>query len=252
MKRFLLMICAAIVCAIPGSGAPAMPDETLNYVVTYKWGLIRKDAGHATLSLRNRGDDYVMTLTARSKPWADKIYRVRDTLTAVVGRDGFVPRKYVKMAHEDGKIMRDEIIYTGRSAGRTTADASFMRVRKGKTSRSSRSLSAPGEAFDMLSIFYYIRLLDFASMKPGATVTSNVFSGTKSETVKITLVGRDKIKTRRPGAATDAFRLRFSFTTDGRRKSSDDMEAWISTDPSHTVLQIVGKLPVGQVRVVLV
>ena len=60
--------------------AKGFADENLHYVITYKWGLIHKDAGDATLSLRNNGKDYNIMLAARTKPWADRFYQVRDTL----------------------------------------------------------------------------------------------------------------------------------------------------------------------------
>lgn len=247
MRHFLLALFIAL--AATAAATVSLPDETLDYVVTYKWGVIHKDAGDATLTLRNKGNDYVMTLTGRSKPWADRIYRVRDTLTAIVSREGFRPRRYVKAAHEDGKYMLDVVDY-GREGNTTVGKVSLTRVRKGKTSRSERRLSVNGEAFDMLSIFYYIRLLDFRAMKQGQTMKSTVFSGSKSETVSITFKGRERVKTRATGV-TEAYRVTFSFTTDGKKKSSDDMEAWISTDSTHKVLRIIGRLPVGQVRVEL-
>ncbi|MDE6446995.1 MAG: DUF3108 domain-containing protein, partial [Muribaculaceae bacterium] len=55
-------------------------SETLHYVITYKWGLIHKEAGTASLSMRESGGTSHLTLTARTKPWADKVFCVRDTL----------------------------------------------------------------------------------------------------------------------------------------------------------------------------
>ena len=248
MKKSLLYI-TMLITSISVVFAKPMPDETLNYVVTYKWGLIHKDAGDARLTLRNSGKDYVMTLTAKSKPWADRIYRVRDTLTSVVARDGFRPKRYVKAAHEDGKYMLDEIDFS-HSGNKTSGAAKFTRVRKGKMSKSERQLETAGEAFDMLSIFYYIRTLDLDGMKAGEKRKSIVFSGSKSETVTITYAGKERVKLRN-GQTVDSHKVRFTFTTDGKKKSSDDMEAWISTSDEHKVLRIVGKLPVGQVRVEL-
>lgn len=43
------------------SYAKEFKDETLNYVISYKWGLIHKDAGEATLKLRNSGNKYKLT-----------------------------------------------------------------------------------------------------------------------------------------------------------------------------------------------
>lgn len=251
MKRLLLLfICALSVCAAANiASAATFPDETLHYTVTYKWGLIHKDAGKGTLTLRNSGNNYNITLTAHSLPWADRIFRVRDTLHSIVARDGFLPLSYTKAAHEDGKYSLDRISYS-RCGNVTMADTYRLRTKKGKTGESTKQFSTSGAAYDMLSIFYWIRHLDFAGMRKGQTVKTTVFSGSQSETVTLTFLGTEELTLRNKKRAS-AYHVRFRFTTAGKKQSSDDMEAWLATDPSHKALRIVGKLPVGQVRVEL-
>lgn len=82
----ILTVIFGVTSALNVNAAALFKNETLKYVVTYKWGLIHKDAGDATVTLRRNGDQYRMVLTAKSKPWADKIYRVRDTLESVMRR----------------------------------------------------------------------------------------------------------------------------------------------------------------------
>ncbi|MDE6077692.1 MAG: DUF3108 domain-containing protein, partial [Muribaculaceae bacterium] len=60
-------------------------------------------------------------------------------------------------------------------------------------------------------------------------------------------VGEEKLKLRNK-TEREAYHIKFNFTTEGKKKSSDDLDAWISTDPKHIPLQIVGSLPIGQVR----
>ena len=52
-KIAVLMISAVLGAAV--ASAMRFDDESLDYKVNYKWGLIHKQAGHATLSLRNEG-----------------------------------------------------------------------------------------------------------------------------------------------------------------------------------------------------
>ena len=75
-------------------------NENLHYVISYKWGLIHKDAGEAVLSLKNQGDFYQLRLVGKTKPWADKFYQVRDTLSGKLKKDGLKPLTYTKVAHE--------------------------------------------------------------------------------------------------------------------------------------------------------
>lgn len=85
---------------MPAAGTARFGNETLKYVITYKWGLIHKDAGDATMTLTNSGNRYNIRLVGRTKPWADKFYEVRDTLISVIEKNHFRPLNYTKLAHE--------------------------------------------------------------------------------------------------------------------------------------------------------
>ena len=108
-------------------------------------------------------------------------------------------------------------------------------------------LQANGQAYDMLSIFFYIRALDYKAMVKNHIYTTTVFSGKKKETLRIRLVGTETIELRDKSKHV-AYHVSFSFTTDGKKKSSDDMHTWISTDSTHKPLMMKGKLPIGEVR----
>lgn len=221
-------------------------NETLHYVITYKWGLIQKDAGEATLRLRDTGKNYDVALYARTKPWADGIFQVRDTLLSTISKPDFRARRYTKIAHEGGKFAKDVIDYkySGNVVGGSCART---RVKEGKTRHSSNSLSATGPTYDMLSIFYYLRTLDFPKLVAGKTVKATVFSGSRAETITIRSIGEETL-TLRNKSKRKAYHIKFRFTTHGGKKSSEDMDAWISADAPHIPLQLEGSLPVGKVK----
>ncbi|MDE6444131.1 MAG: DUF3108 domain-containing protein [Muribaculaceae bacterium] len=227
--------------------AAEFSNETLHYVISYKWGLIHKDAGEATLSLKNKGSDYSLTLVGRTKPWADSFYQVRDTLLGTVRKNGFRPLTYSKIAHEKGRYSRDDIsfIYSGNVVG-----GEVKRLRQGKDGKittSEKKLTGSGKVFDMLSVFYFLRTIDYSRLSEGQVVKATVFSGSKAETLTIRSVGKETVKLR-DKSKREAYHIKFKFTTAGKSKSSDDIDTWISTDPSHIPLMVVGSLPVGQVK----
>lgn len=248
MKKAILAVVIFLLQIVAMSAdASAFTDETLHYVVSYKWGLIHKDAGEATLKLRNQGSNYRITLTGKTKPWADSFYQVRDTLLGTVRKDGLLPLSYTKIAHEKGKYGRDDISYeySGRTVG-----GNVKRVRRGKdgnVSTSTRKLTGSGKVFDMLSVFYFLRSIDYSRLQSGQVVKATVFSGSKAETLTIRSVGKENVKLR-DKSKREAYHIKFKFTTAGKKKSSDDIDTWISTDPAHIPLLVVGSLPVGQVK----
>lgn len=223
-------------------------NEDLHYVISYKWGLIHKDAGEATLSLRNQGKTYELMLAAKTKPWADKFYQVRDTLLGTLGVSDLKPLSYTKISHEKGKFGKDVIKYSYSGSNVTGHCKRYRSDRNGGISESEKTLSASGPVYDMLSVFYFLRLINYNDLQKGKVMKATVFSGSKAETITIRCLGKESLKLR-DKSVREAYRIQFSFTTGGRKKSSDDIDSWISTDPQHIPLYLVGKLPVGQVRV---
>lgn len=254
MKTFITSIIVSVMLmTAPAVSAvkTTFQDETLKYVLTYKWGLVTKDSGEATLTLRNKGDNYNIRLTGKTKPWADKFYTVRDTLVSVVTKKDFRPKSYTKTAHEGGKYSLDVIDYEYAGSVVGGKVKKHREDSKGNVKQKEFQLTASGETFDMLSVFYWLRTIDVDNLAKGKKLKASLFSGSYSETVTIWKVGEEKLKMR-DGAMRDAWHLKFTFTSKGGKKSSDDMDAWISTDSRHIPLKLQGSLPLGKVAAYLI
>ncbi len=227
VSRFLFKAFASIMIAgitTAEALASELPDEDLHYSIMYKWGLINKEAGRATLSLRNYPGRYKAMLAARTVPWADKVYRVRDTLKSEMASPSCLPSMYVKLTHEGSANNVDRLCYS-RNGNKVTVYSHRERSKNnGPVTVSDTVLHGTLPGLDMLSVFYYMRRLDFQSMKPGETVVLDLFSGTR-----------------------DTYEVTFSFTQNG--KTSDaPMYTWISTDSARIPLKMEGQLPFGKVQ----
>ncbi len=245
MKRislavFLLFAAIANLCAL------TFADETISYKVMYKWGLINKQAGHATITLRNQGDRYVTQLTAASEPWADHFFEVRDTLNGVILKDGFRPLIYEKIAHEGGEHKHDVVRFSYH--GNVVRGACSRRVvKKGREKvNQNLELESLGTTVDMLSSFYFMRAIPFDQWKSGQQRTVTIFSGKRKELLSFKYHGIETIKVGK--REYRCYHITFVFTGDGGRKTSDDMDAWITADDRRIPVQMEGKLPVGKVR----
>jgi|InofroStandDraft_1065614.scaffolds.fasta_scaffold01562_4 hypothetical protein len=242
-----LMLAAHAVAAAADSVAVNIPDETLNYKVMFKWGFINKKAGSAKLSLRRTPQGYTSQLTAASEPWADRIYRLRDTLNGRMEPDGFRPLFYEKIAHEGAEHKHDVVTYDYTHPGVVAADCSRKVFNKGVLKIDERRrMEAEDRAVDMLTSFYFMRSLPFQDMLPGESTSVAIFSGKQKETLTIDYVGIENVEV--DGGTYPAYHVTFLFTTKGGRQSSDSMDAWIATGPGRIPLKLEGKLPVGKVR----
>lgn len=244
----IVMIFSAGV-AISKADTWTVPQETLTYDVMYKWGLINKKAGSVSLATTPlaSGGRFRARLTGATAPWADRFYKVRDTLRGTIDSRTFLPFEYEKVAFEGGDFSHDELKFT-RSGDTTKATVIHRRKRKKDTevSVTNKELQASGQTLDMLSSFYYMRHLDYASMKAGQTVRLNVFSGSQKEVLTIHYDGIEDVKI---GKKTyPAYHITFTFTSGSGKKTSDNMCAWLSTTESKIPLLLEGKLPVGKIR----
>ncbi len=250
MIRRLFLSIVLVTLATLSLRAVTLPDETLHYKVMFKWGLIQKQAGRATLQLRNLNNGYYRaSLFARSEPWADRIYSLRDTLISTMNIQDLSPKHYERIAHEDGKFAHDIVEF---SRQRNTFSATCRRIRLGnkkdsQVKETTIKLEAEGMTVDMLSVFYYLRSLDFSKMTPGQKQTVNIFSAKERELVTITFVGREDVKLDKN--EYPAYHINFTFTSDGKKNTSHPIDTWISTDPRHIPLKLEGALKVGKIRI---
>ena len=226
----------------------ASTTEKLNYVVTYKWGLIQKDAGDVEITKKPHPQGYELRLVAKTKPWADKIYRLRDTLVSVTNTNKYSPVHYTYIAHEKNKYRKDDIkfVYSGKSV-KGHAEK-YKENKKGEVVHSTNVLEGSGPVYDMLSVYFFLREIEYSNLKPGETVKATIFSGSKEEFLEVRCEGKENIELR-DKSVHEAWHILFKFTQKGGTKSSDDINCWISTKEPHIPLLIVGNLPIGQVRV---
>lgn len=242
----MLLLCAS---AVSVSANHKIANEELKYRVMYKWGLINKRAGTVTVFTQNNHDHtFSSVLVGHSAKWADKFFMVRDTLRGKIITDGIHPTFYEKISHEGGDYKHDIINYKREASGRVLAvcDRYKQKKKSDNIDFSQIELEAEGYTVDMLSAFYYMRYMDFPAMTPGENKTMNIFSGKRKEILKITYQGVETIKL--DEKSYECYHITFSFTSDGKQKSSDDLQAWIETGAGRIPIKMEGKLKVGSVK----
>lgn len=245
MKRFLITIISFILLNVVSY---AKTEEKLNYVVTYKWGLIHKDAGDVEITKQPRGDGYELKLLAKTKPWADRIYKLRDTLVSVTAKEHYRPYQYTFIAHEKNKYRKDDIKFSYSGNSVKGHAVKYKEDKNGNINRSEHEMTGTLPTYDMLSVYFFLRDIDYANLKPGEKIHATIFSGSKEEQLEVRCEGKEKIQLR-DKSEHEAWHILFKFTQKGGKKSSDDINCWISTDSAHIPLLIIGNLPIGQVRV---
>lgn len=249
-RRCIAVILAAVAAISPvASHAIEFQNETLSYRVTYKWGLIQKVAGSASLTLTKQpsAGKYKAVLVARSLPWADKFFSVRDTLSGYMDATTMHPLHYDKSTHEGGVYRHDVINYTY-SGSKIVGKCRRHKVdKKNKVTVTDTTMTATAPAVDMLSVYYLVRNLPFESMKVGDVSRSTLFSGKKLEKLALKYDGIATIKLN--GTSYECYKISFSFSSERMNNSSAPMTAWIWREGSRIPIKLVGELTIGEVQV---
>ena len=246
MRYFITIVLGFIMLGASANDI-TFANERLNYKVMYKWGLIQKQAGTASLTITNQNDMYVTKLTARTDPWADPIYTVRDTLNGRIKKQGFLPMFYEKIAHE-GNDYKHDIVKYSRSGNKVYGYCTRVErdIKDNSGFKKEHIISGTGATVDMLSVFYYMRSVNYAKMKKGEEMKLNIFSGKYKELLTIKYLGTVTLE--HEGKKYTCYHITFTFTQKGNKKTSDDMWAWISTDAQRIPIKLEGTLAVGKVQ----
>ena len=259
MKKYLcLALCAMLWTGNVQTTSAVTPAksskkiESLTYNAYWHWGFIWKLAGSGVLSqweetladgsVRRHGQ-----LCGRSLSIVETIMKVRDTLDCYYTPQ-LVPLEYCKKTNEgsyraiernyyhsyvDGKICKSVSEADRADIDSTVVDVYRWRSKKGND---RRRLSNEGVGFDMLSIFYELRNIDFDSMKKGERRQYYITAGVKNQRMNITYKGRQTC-TMKSGKKYPAYAVELTFAS--KDSDSTPVQAWLSTDPDHRPLSVV-------------
>ena len=231
---------------ISAQNLPGVQPELLSYDIIYQLGFLWKRAATATLQLSVHPHRYSAILKAKTLPFADNIFRVRDTLVSTMQRNKeLLPIYYAKLADEDNTYRKDEVNYTYDGSA-TTGKIRLYRPKRNIIE--DYTLTEPGIVYDMLSIFYVIRSFDFQSMTMNQLYKTKIFSGKSLEYLNIEYLGQEILKQNKQEYST--FKVRFRFYDTHGKKTSDNISAWISTDSRRIPLKVEGKLALGSMKAV--
>ncbi len=184
-------------------------------------------------------------MTAATMPFADKFFKVRDTLTTIMRPTDLLPLTFIKIAREGKHYQIDHVDYIYRNdstIGTTTI------TRPLKKFRNQLPLTVQGSAFDMLSIFYHVRQLNLGKMQPGDIFHTPIFSGDDIELLDIVYQGIENVSINK--VEHKAYYIKFRFYTSDGKKTSDNISAWLDVN-DLIPLQLEGKLPIGAMKVIL-
>jgi hypothetical protein len=261
MKKtvFLLITILLVSCFVPAKAVSkaksAQKNEELHYDAHWHWGIIWKKAGSGILRLwdeeqidgkhRMHGQ-----LAGRSHSIVETIMKVRDTLDCWYSPE-MIPIEYCKKTHEgsyqavernyyksfvQGQIAKDLTGISEADIDSTQADIYRWRIKKGNDRRYK---STTGVGYDMLSIFYKIRQLDFESMKKGDKLKFFIYAGVRGQYMTLNYQGKTTC-TLKNGKKYPSHQILLTFQS--KDSDSTPLHVWLAQTPDHRPLSVIIQL----------
>jgi hypothetical protein len=214
---------------------PFQPGERLTYKL--KWTII--PAGEAILEVHpmtriNGIRAYHFVLTAKTTPFIDRIYKVRDRIEAFVDA-GMTGSMLYKKKQREGSVRKDVLVIF---------DADNNQARYYKSGKIHKELRISMGTFDPLSAFYYSRSLE---LKANSTIQKPVSDGKRFVIGKARVVRREEI-TLGNGDTYDTFLMEPDLSHVGGvfEKSKDaKLQLWVTADKRRVLVKIKSAVIIG-------
>ena len=220
--------------------------EYLQYNIYYHKGFIWIKAGRGSLALNEEkmADGKTLMhgiLQGRSLNIVETFFTVRDTIDTWFTPE-YIPIEYRKATNEGSykaiETMKYKTFFKGQEKTISNVDSTLVEIVKErkKYGTDSAQMRQDGIAYDMFSILYHVRSLDYENMKLDKVMRFPIFDGTNQKVVKMTFKGQSETKLR-GGGKVSGYQVDLAFDVEG--EDGVPMNVWLSTDKSHVPLNIV-------------
>lgn len=230
---FLNLVCSPEgQCQLKAKYNPFQPGENLRFVLRY--GMIH--AGEASFTLKNATYKGTPVYHARvegvTKGMADKLYKVRDIYESYFDPKTILPHMAIRNISEGNYKWYNEEVFN-------RADTTVISKRSGVK-------KVPHNSLDMVSVFFYLRRLDFSTMKVGQLIHFNTYFADEIYPFSIRYKGKEVIAT--PHGKMRC--LRFDPVVEVGRvfAEDDDMSVFLTDDMNRLPVLIRFDMWVGSVR----
>lgn len=175
---------------------------------------------------------YRIESTARSNTFFSGIYRVRDKVVSYVDADSLFSRYFMKRLRE-GTYRKIEEIEFDHEAGKA-------RYHDG------REFDTPAGVHDVLSAFYYVRMLD---LEVGQDVFLAAHSSRETYDMRVIVHRQEAVETEL--GTVDCFVIQPIMMGEGLFKHEGDLMIYLTADERRIPVRMTTKLPVGHIAATL-
>jgi len=219
--------------------------EELSFALQYTWGAMNTDVGHATIRLDtltfNGEKAFLIDAFGKTTRFFDWVFKVREDFKSWFTRDGMRPLKFTRDTYEGGYVAKNTYLYDW-DAHEPVIHADVYSSKQGQ-----RSLDLPLTpcTFDLPSLFYFARNMNFDVVDPGKRYPMTFAIDDEVFNVYFILHGRETIKVKGIGEVK-VIKFGAKLLEGEVFKGEEDMIIYISDDMNRLPVYFEAPLLVGR------
>jgi hypothetical protein len=219
--------------------------ELLSYEVYYHWGLIWANAGSAkfTIDYDQYAKKKVFHLVGEGNTYKgyDWFYKVRDKFETWADTGNLKPFRHIRNSNEGSNHVYNDNYFNYKQK-----QATCVKIIKDKVKKDSTTISDC--TYDVLSMIYYARCINYSLYEPGAKIPISLYlDGQVYDTLYISFLGSQKIKTELGEKKCIMFSpllIKGTIFSGGK-----GMTVWVTDDDKKIPVLIKTPIVVGEIQV---
>lgn len=223
-------------------------DESIQYKLVFKLGVIRGKVGEAILTNKkiNSGQQYFSQLVFRTTGVGDAFYTLRDTFETLYSSNR-KPLRFEKRVNDKGYMVVDEVSFNHSS--------NLVRASVKSTANNSVSVDTvytynpkEVEVIDLLSSLALVRALDLSNPSSFNGKKVMIPIGRSQALTTCKYAGTEQVKGPN-GKKTDSVIVTLNIRDEAFASQNNSVTVWVSNDESKIPLKLMANLKVGKVAV---
>ena len=221
--------------------------EEATFTLHYEWGMLDSDVGSATVRLDsitfNGEKAYRCTMHGRTTRMYDVFFKVREDFKAWFTRDGIRPLKFYRHSQEGDYEAKNSYVYDWNAAEPVIRADLYT----SKVGASVKDIPLTPCTFDLPTLFYYARNMDFDVIEPGKKHPMTFAIDDEVFNVYFILHGRETVKV--PGIGmVRTIKFGAKLLEGEVFKGEADMTIWVSDDNNRLPVLFEAPLLVGTAK----
>ncbi len=222
--------------------------EIVNYEVYYNWGFIWVNAGYVEFKVkegefRNRPIYHLDSYGSTYKSY-DWFFKVRDRYQSYVDKETFEPLWFYQQNYEGGYEVDNKYYFDQQK------NLAYIYTQNSDRPFKKDTVPIPQCTFDVLSLIYYSRNIDFSRLNVGETVPMKAILDTAVYDLYIRYLGKE-VFTTRDDKKYKCIKFSALLVEGTMFKGGEDMFVWVTDDKNRIPVMVEAKILVGSVKAYL-